>query len=393
MLSIQTSFDMQGYLSTPGNKGLFFALAAASPGQLTTMGSFNSAPKIMNDDNQDDDLNLPARMTHEDFLKHCRKGLEDTPLVSRRFVNIEHPERGDITKLSSKIRVLQWNILSQSLGESVDNFVACPESALEWRRRRQQLSEEIVRYQPDIICLQEVDHFNYFQKTLSTQGFKGIFFPKPDSPCIYIKDNNGPDGCAIFYKEDRFDLIRSENRILEVWTVQSNQVGVLAILKELESGQELCVATTHLKARSGALLSTLRNEQGKDLLDFVQANAEQRPVILCGDFNAEPIEPIYSTVLGHDLLRLGSAYRYPSGQEPAYTTWKIREEGEVRQSIDYIFYSEEHFQVDALLQFPDGEEIGEGRVPSFRYPSDHFSLVCDLTLVRTNENETTPCSL
>ncbi|XP_039286262.1 nocturnin isoform X2 [Nilaparvata lugens] len=358
------------------------------------MGSFNSAPKIMNDDNQDDDLNLPARMTHEDFLKHCRKNLEDTPLVSRSFVDIEHPERDDITKLSSKIRVLQWNILSQALGEAVDNFVACPNSALKWRRRRQQLSEEIVRYQPDIICLQEVDHFNYFQKTLSTQGFKGIFFPKPDSPCIYIKDNNGPDGCAIFYREDRFDLVRSENRILEVWTVQSNQVAVLAILKELESGQELCVATTHLKARSGALLSTLRNEQGKDLLDFVQANAEQRPVILCGDFNAEPIEPIYSTVLGHDLLRLGSAYRHPDGQEPAYTSWKLREDAEERHTIDYIFYSEEHFQVNSLLQFPTGEEIGEGRVPSLCYPSDHFSLVCDLSLIRTSDPESpSNCSL
>lgn len=72
--------------------------------------------------------------------------------------------------------------------------------------------------------LQEVDHYNYFQKTLSTQGFKGIFFPKPDSPCIYIKDNNGPDGCAIFYREDKYELVLSANRILEVWRVQSNQV-------------------------------------------------------------------------------------------------------------------------------------------------------------------------
>lgn len=27
--------------------------------------------------------------------------------------------------------------------------------------------------------------------------------------------------------------------------------------------------------------------------------------------------------------------------------------------------------------FPHGSEIGKDRTPSFQYPSDHFSLVCD----------------
>ncbi len=112
------------------------------------------------------------------------------------------------------------------------------------------------------------------------------------------------------------------------------------------------MATTHLKARNGALLSTLRNEQGKDIIDFLSqkaggsgcgasglgmvfsnsfasglsGNALQQwranrmrasgsgtslagmasaaasafspaiPVILTGDFNAEPTEPIYATM-------------------------------------------------------------------------------------------------
>lgn len=51
-----------------------------------------------------------------------------------------------------------------------------------------------------------------------------MFFPKPDSPCMYIKDNNGPDGCAIFFRSNRFELVKCETRVLEVWRVQSNQV-------------------------------------------------------------------------------------------------------------------------------------------------------------------------
>lgn len=72
--------------------------------------------------------------------------------------------------------------------------------------------------------LQEVDHFDFLSRALATQSYSGIFVPKPDSPCVYIKDNNGPDGCAIFYKNDRFDLLEKHDKILQVWTVHSNQV-------------------------------------------------------------------------------------------------------------------------------------------------------------------------
>jgi nocturnin len=67
-------------------------------------------------------------------------------------------------------------------------------------------------------------------------------------------------------------------------------VAIAAILKTIDTNQEVCVTTTHLKARNGALLSKLRNEQGKDLLKFVHNIAETRPTVVCGDFNAEPNE-------------------------------------------------------------------------------------------------------
>lgn len=31
--------------------------------------------------------------------------------------------------------------------------------------------------------------------------------------------------------------------------------------------------------------------------------------------------------------------------------------------------------------FPHGNDIGKDRTPSHRYPSDHFSLLCDFELV------------
>jgi nocturnin len=100
---------------------------------------------------------------------------------------------------------------------------------------------------------------------------------------------------------------------------------------------------------------------------------------------------VYLTLLSSQALRLASAYATAGDgpdaapKEPPYTTWKIREEGEVCHTIDYVFYSQDSFSVEAVLDFPTGEEIGEGRVPSFGYPSDHFSLVCDFRLENASE--------
>ncbi|KAJ8867420.1 hypothetical protein PR048_031221 [Dryococelus australis] len=379
------------------------------------MGSFTSAPKILNDDTQDADLHFPNKMSRDELLDSCRRELGSLPALVKRSFHRTDRQFGDITtgvrllhwnviskgcdeavSSPNNIRVLQWNLLSQALGQMNDNFVCCPDEALEWKTRRFHIVEEIVEYNPDVICLQEVDHFSFLKTILATQGYEGMFFPKPDSPCLYIKGNNGPDGCAIFYRKDKFELLKMETRVLEVWRVQSNQVAIAALLRVRETGCEVCVVTTHLKARNGALLSTLRNEQGKDLLEFVSKHCGGRPVILCGDFNAEPTEPIYHTVLTNRQLRLASAYTMLARNsdhdnnddtlgalEPPYTTWKIREEGEVCHTIDYVFYTSDSFSVDAVLNLPSGEDIGEGRVPSFSYPSDHFSLVCDLRFTDT----------
>lgn len=305
------------------------------------------------------------------------------------------------------------------MGQYNDGFVKCPPEALTWECRKYQILQEIIHTNPDVICLQEVDHFKFIQGMLQALGYEGVFFPKPDSPCLYIEDNNGPDGCAIFYRTSKFDAVSCLTRVLEVWRVQSNQVSIAAVLRVRETGKEVCVATTHLKARHGALLAKLRNEQGKDLLRFVRDVAQGRPILLCGDFNAEPSEPVYSTILNNRDLGLSSAYAEllsrtgggvggVNGQnnkqirqreasedcgesssaevmtiadrmaehEPQYTTWKIREDGgEVCHCIDYVFYSKDQLEVQNALMFPT--DVGKNRLPSFRYPSDHFSLVCD----------------
>jgi len=354
---------------------------------LVRMGSFTSIPKVKGSDNQDGDITFEDTSV-EVFLNRCRAELGDLPRPFKRNLKIIHK---DLIGSDENIRVLQWNQLSQTLGTKNDKFVKCSPAALDWSTRRWRLLEEIVRYDPDVICLQEVDHLSLFTRALSSIGYNGHFVPKPDSPCIYLPDNNGPDGCAIFYKKDKFEMLAEPaSRVVEVWRVQSNQVVLSINLRHKKTGKDICVATTHLKARSGALLSTLRNEQGKDILEWIEEiKPVNQPLILCGDFNAEPSEPVYRTMTENTKIPLNPAYKIsessitgePNTEESedlTFTTWKIRETGEQKHILDYIFHSSDTLRTVATLDMPDEDQIGEDRLPSLAFASDHLSLLADL---------------
>jgi hypothetical protein len=74
------------------------------------MGSFTSAPKILNEDTQDGDVELPRRMSREELLQHCHQQLGTLPaLVKRRFKRLQAP----FDSAPDGVRVLQWNVLSR----------------------------------------------------------------------------------------------------------------------------------------------------------------------------------------------------------------------------------------------------------------------------------------
>uniref|UniRef100_A0A2I2ZMP5 Nocturnin n=1 Tax=Gorilla gorilla gorilla TaxID=9595 RepID=A0A2I2ZMP5_GORGO len=274
------------------------------------------------------------------------------------------------------------NFFFSALGEGKDNFVQCPVEALKWEERKCLILEEILAYQPDILCLQEVDHyFDTFQPLLSRLGYQGTFFPKPWSPCLDVEHNNGPDGCALFFLQNRFKLVNSANIRLTAMTLKTNQVAIAQTLECKESGRQFCIAVTHLKARTG--WERFRSAQGCDLLQNLQniTQGAKIPLIVCGDFNAEPTEEVYKR-FASSSLNLNSAYKLLSadGQsEPPYTTWKIRTSGECRHTLDYIWYSKHALNVKSALDLLTEEQIGPNRLPSFNYPSDHLSLVCDFS--------------
>jgi nocturnin len=74
--------------------------------------------------------------------------------------------------------------------------------------------------------------------------------------------------------------------------------------------------------------------------------------------------------------QLSSAYAAAGrGEEAEWTTWKVRDSGEVRRTIDYLFFGAHTLQPVTILSPPPSALIDENRLPSWRYPSDHLSLM------------------
>ena len=238
----------------------------------------------------------------------------------------------------------------------------------------------------DIIGMEEVDRFGgFFAPALSLFGYQGIFNAKPRAPGVQFGYYS--DGCALFWKADKFDLVCKARRSFRIGT----QVYLLATLRHKESGRPIVVAVTHLKASKSEENARIRALQSQELLEILQEKAariaencsdtREVPTIVLGDFNAEPSEDAAKNFVdGIDNGSLQSfASAYPA--DIPYSTWKTRGTNTVRRVIDYIFYKPccnvdgtPIFECKEFLALPAEEDMEEQGMPGFRSPSDHLAL-------------------
>jgi mRNA deadenylase 3'-5' endonuclease subunit Ccr4 len=296
-----------------------------------------------------------------------------------------------------------------------------PEVVLDFDRRRWRLLEVILGSPSelstppfDIIAMEEVDRFGgFFSPVLKLFGYQGIFVPKIRAPGVHLGFYS--DGCALFWKENVFEIV-TERRLSYRG---GNQVFILATLLHKQSDRHLVVVVTHLKAQKGENNEKARCAQITELLDKIeeerrrfQTGLMDVPVLILGDFNAEPPsanleDSCVNLVLDRHRLSGCSEFRsaYPiDPSQPGYftkwpkrgvntvkrmirylfrspidplqpgyfTTWKTRGPETVKRVIDYIFYSS--MNCTYTLDIPDESEIEADQLPGLRYPSDHLMI-------------------
>lgn len=294
-------------------------------------------------------------------------------LLKRNFV----PSK--LTANPEAFKVMQFNILADGLSGAkkakpdYKSFSECPPEALVWDYRRELIFEEIERAAPDILCMQENDHFEDFVETLS-DSWAGECELKSGGACEQI--GGKPDGCSIHWKKERFQL---KQKIGHHFTMGS-QVFLCVVLNDLMTKQDLIVCTTHLRATKSIDGENTREAEVEEMMkELSNMFGMKVPIIITADLNASPTkgDKEYESLAYPKLLSgnisLQSAYRELLGDEPVYTTAKVRG-GLMAHTIDYITYHPDFFSPVSHLEILELSSLAPGYVPSLQYPSDHFSL-------------------
>ena len=302
-----------------------------------------------------------------------------------------------------ELKFMQFNVLADGLsGEDPDKggFNAVPPQSLNWQFRRLNLIREIFRQGvwPDIISMQEVDHYHdWFSPLLTQLGYAGEYLPKPNSPCKKTAPDSGlEDGCALFWRTDTVGMKQIETLNFNRHTDEgcpcpsgqkSNQVAILAKL-QVRGAAPVVVGVTHLLAEKTFEGERARSYQMAELLDRLETF--QLPCIVGLDMNAEPPEspgakyaaqayPLATSkpINVHGTRSpLRSAYALALGAEPPWTTWKKRsgrgKQAEVSHTIDYVLISD-HIACTRVLLPPSGARPPSLGFSLSRYPPS-FSL-------------------
>nr|VDD20056.1 unnamed protein product [Brassica rapa] len=225
---------------------------------------------------------------------------------------------------TEKFVVLSYNILADYLANDHwrNLYFHIPRNMLSWGWRKNKIVFELGLWSADIMCLQEVDKFQDLEEELKLRGYSGIW---------KMRTGNAVDGCAIFWRSNRFKLVQEESIQFNQLSLRDNvaQICVLEALlnshaKENEaSPSESCshrVVVCNIHVLYNPKRGDFKLGQVRTLLERAHAVSklwDDAPVVLCGDFNCTPKSHLYNFISEGKLDLSGVARNKVSGQESA----------------------------------------------------------------------------
>ncbi|KEH41752.1 carbon catabolite repressor-like protein [Medicago truncatula] len=343
--------------------------------------------------------------------------------IPRRIIRVDGMGHLDLDRRmtsSGTFTALSYNVLSETCASN-DLYRYCPQWALSWPYRRQNLLREIIDYAADIICLQEVqnDHYDeFFAPELDKHGYHSLFKRKTTE----VSSGNTIDGCATFFRRDKFSHVKKYevefNKAAQSLTeamiptaqkktalnrLVKDNVALIVVLEtkvnnqlvdNLGKRQLLCVANTHVHVQQD--LKDVKLWQVHTLLKGLEkiATSADIPMLVCGDFNSVPgsaphallamgkVDPSHPdlTVDPLNILRPHSKLVHQLPLVSAYSSFartaglafeqhKRRLDGGTKEplftsvtrdfvgTLDYIFYTADSLVVESLLELLDEESL------------------------------------
>ncbi|KAH8942982.1 hypothetical protein BDL97_13G024800 [Sphagnum fallax] len=215
-----------------------------------------------------------------------------------------------------RFTIVSYNILA------VDNarahwrelYYHIPSHVMQWNTRKRKLLQELGLWSPDIICLQEVDRYDDLNKRLQDMGFTGVY-----------KGRTGmaTDGCAIFWRPARFQLLHEENiefreldlrdNVAQLCVLQMKNRNTKAIKDEgatqasksgSTKGGNNCVVVGNIHVLFNPKRGDVKLGQVRVLLEKAHSLSQEwggAPVVIAGDFNSTPLSAVYHYISTSEL--------------------------------------------------------------------------------------------
>lgn len=258
----------------------------------------------------------------------------------------------------AKVDVMSFNIRLDHVADSLNN----------WKYRKDVAAQMITYYAPDVVGMQEVlkNQLDDLKNRLPEYTVLGVGRADGKEKGEY---------CSLFYKTDRFDLVKSGNFGLSEmpdsigikgWDAVCERIVTWAVLKDKVSGKELAAFNTHFDH----IGKVARRESAVLLFAKIREIASDLPVVITGDFNGTvDSDPI-------SVLMEGGMQNTYSASDVVYgPAWSFHNFGRIpveeRQLIDFIFVNGQvvanKFRV--IADKPDNV-----------YLSDHAPILANLTI-------------
>ena len=231
-----------------------------------------------------------------------------------------------------------------------------------WFYRADLIRNNIDEVKPDIIGFQEVTwmHYGYLQDIM--QGY--------DSVIMYRDNFILSEGCPIFYRTDKFELIDKNSFWLsetpEVmskdWNSACYRVCSYVKLRQLNTNKEFVVFNTHLDHVS----DEARINGIKVVLDKINELGDV-PAYLMGDLNAKPNSKTLKSV--YEFFEDGKVVADITTDGATYQKWGEKLNSE---RIDYIVAS---IGKTDIYEYGIVDTLYDGV-----YPSDHFPIYIKTSL-------------
>ncbi|MCU4176732.1 endonuclease/exonuclease/phosphatase family protein [Carboxylicivirga sp. N1Y90] len=239
-----------------------------------------------------------------------------------------------------------------------------------WSNRKTLVQDFLMTEAPDVIGFQEV--------LLHQLEDIRAFMPEYVSVAAGRTDGiNKGEMTPILFNRNKYELLASSHFWLsdnpdepgsKSWGTMLPRIVTWIKLKDLSSGYIFYVFNTHLSHVS----EYARNQSASLLLEKIKVLAGKAPVVLLGDFNAQPDERMYKTITGHwnNYIPMWDA-RYESLNGPVNFPGTFNGFGSVKHQviIDHIF-------VNSLFSTINFETYPMNKDSVFI--SDHYPIKAEL---------------